>query len=349
MMPIESRPGNINPDQPLPIAELIASIGPKLGLEIRLEPEHKRVGQIIMPDGRRYYFRGANVDLNTLGAAEIAKDKEWASHFMAEIGYPVPQGKAFYSERWCSKLNSNLNANAAYKYSQEIGFPVIVKPNSRSQGLGVQKVDNRDDFFGAVDIVFNQVKDSVVLVQKPVVGEDYRILVLDDEVIAAYRRTPLTVSGDGQSTIFQLMQKKQEVFRAQGRDTRIDLKDTRIPAKLRRGNLNLLSVPASGQSISLLDNANLSDGGDAEDMTSVLSDSHKRMAIQLTADMGLRFCGVDIITPQPISLPLQDYTVIEINAAPGVDYYARIGIEQQHVVAGLYEKILRALAKSSSH
>lgn len=164
---------------PLPIALMNASIGPRLGIKVQLEPTHQRVGQLITPDGHRFYFRGANVDLNTLGSTEIAKDKDWAAHFMKEFGYPVPEGKAFYSDKWCKKLGSNLTKEAAFGYASEMGFPVIVKPNSKSQGMGVQRVDNQKDFLDAVDVVFNVYRDPVVLVQRPVVGDDYRILVLD--------------------------------------------------------------------------------------------------------------------------------------------------------------------------
>ncbi len=334
------------PIEPKPIALLIASIGPKLGIEVKLEPVHQRVGQLITPDGRRFYFRGPNVDLNTLGSTEIAKDKDWAAHFMADMGYPVPEGKAFMSDKWCKKLGSDLGQDAAFEYAQQLGFPVFVKPNSRSQGTGVQKVDNREDFFDAVNLVFNVYKDPVVLVQRPVAGNDYRILVLDDEVIAAYRRTPLSVVGDGQLTIYDLAVKKQEQFARIGRDTTINVNDVRIPVKLNRAALSFSSVPASGEQIELLDNANLSDGGEAQDVTDILSDSHKKMATQLTRDMGLRFCGVDIKTSQPIDQAIGNYVVLEINAAPGVDYYTRIGHEQQQIVAGLYEKILLALLKT---
>ena len=345
----DSELGISNHVEPKPIALMIASIGQRLGVEVQLEPVHQRVGQIVTPDGRKFYFRGSNVDLNTLGSAEIAKDKDWATHFMRKLGYPVPEGEAFYSEKWCKKLGSSLTKDAAYDYALTLGFPVIVKPNSKSQGVGVQKVDNKEDFFTAIDAVFNIYKDPVVLIQRPVIGQDYRILVLDNEVIAAYRRTPLCVIGDGHSTISDLLQKKQDEFANAGRDTRIRLNDIRIPTKLRKMALGLSSVPAHGQIIELLDNANLSTGGDAQDVTNIVNDGYIKMAVGLTADMGLRFSGVDIITPNPIDQPLSDYTVIEINAAPGVDYYVRIGYKQQQIVEDLYEKILLALLKAPAN
>lgn len=345
---LESRHEGIDEPRSLTPASLISEIAPRLGIVVHLEPRFRRVGRLTAPDGRTFYFRGANVDLNTLGAVEIAKDKGYAGYFMGELGYPVPEGRAFFSDEWCENHGSYLNRDAACYYAEQLGFPVIVKPNSKSQGVGVQKVGNREDFYFAIDRVFNEIKDTVALVQRPVVGEDYRILVLDDEAIAAYRRVPFCIVGDGQSTIFELMLRKQELFRSTGRDTRIKFDDPRIVAKLRTANLGFSVIPVVGEQINLLDNANLSTGGEAHDVTDVLHETYARMAVRLTADMGLRFCGVDIMTADPIDQPCSDYTIIEINAAPGVDYYSQVGVEQERVVKSLYEKILLALLKTPS-
>ncbi len=347
MNTLEGEIGRRAPEIPSSVSSIIVELAPEFGVTVSLDPEYGRAGQLTTPNGRKFYFRGTIFDLNTLGASEVARDKDYANHFMQSLGYPVPEGHAFYSDRTCMRLGSDLNKDAAYAYAQQLGFPVIIKPNSRSQGLGVQKVHGEEDFYNAVNFVFNEAKDKVVLVQRPVAGNDYRILVLDDEVIAAYRRTPLHVTGDGQLTIFDLVVKKQEQFNASGRDTRIRLDDRRISAKLRDLSLNLSFVPRAGQDVNLLDNANLSSGGDAEDVTEILDASLKRTAIQLTTDMGLRFCGVDIMTAEAIDRTVGDFTVIEINSAPGVDYYTKIGIQQQQVVENLYRKILSALVGQS--
>ena len=330
----------------LPMVALMAKIAPRLGFKVNLEPTYGMVGQLIDPSGRKFYFRGASLDLNTLGAMEIARDKGYASHFMKALGYPVPEGQAFYPDKFCQILHSDLNRQAAIEYARTLGFPVIVKPNSRSQGEGVQKVHNEEELDSALGVVFNL--DKVALVQKPVTGDDYRILVLDDTVMAAYKRSPLSILGDGRSTIVDLIVEKQKSFIKAGRDTKIKLDDDRLIIRLRRAGLNLSMIPALGQKLSLLDNANLSTGGDAEDVTSILNEGFASIATRLTADMGLRFCGVDIMTPDPIDVPPTNYTVIEINATPGVDYYAQGGTKQQQIVEGLFEKILLSLSTSPS-
>ena len=84
-------------------------------------------------------------------------------------------------------------------------------------------------------------------------------------------------------------------------------------------------------------------GGDAVDVTHAIHPEFKRLAVNITKDMGLRMCGVDIITSTDISMPMSDYVVIEINSAPGLDNYASMGVEQQERVDELYLKVLKAL------
>lgn len=324
-------------------AAIVRRIAPTLGITVIPEPFYGRVGQLITPDDRRFFFRGSNVGLNNAGAAKMAQDKAYASYFIAQAGYPIPEGKAFYPMRVCKKIGSPLNEAAAFQYAQELGFPVIVKPNSKSEGLGVQRVDTEADFHQALEMVFVAAKDRVALVQRPVFGEDYRFIVLDNEVIAAYRRHPLSVAGDGQSTILDLMQEKQRLFDVTGRDTRIRFNDPRIAAKLKRAHLDLSTIPTLGQKLTLLDNSNLSTGGEAEDVTDFLNPDYKKIAVELTRLMGLRLCGVDIMTPDPIEQSPSSYTVIEVNAAPGLDYYTEAGDKQLENLERLYRKVLTAL------
>lgn len=222
---------------------------------------------------------------------------------MAQMGYLVPEGEAFYSNNWCAVIDSNRNIDAAWEYARKIGLPVFVKPNSKSQGSGVAKVYDKREFYQAVRSVFNDSQDRVVLVQKPIDGGDFRIVVVDGEVISAYRRLPLSVVGDGNSPIISLLGQKQEQFTKNGRDTKIPTDDKRITPCLKRMKMNLQTVLEEGQRVKLLDNANLSTGGDAVDVTDSIHEGYKKLAIDLTRDMGLRYSGVDIITTDPIELP----------------------------------------------
>jgi D-alanine-D-alanine ligase-like ATP-grasp enzyme len=103
------------------------------------------------------------------------------------------------------------------------------------------------------------------------------------------------------------------------------------------------SVVSAQQRIYLLDNANLSTGGDAVDVTNIIHPDFKKLAVRLTKDMGLRICGVDIMVDGDITQPLSKYWILEINAAPGLDHYVKTGKAQQKIVEDMYLEVLKAM------
>ncbi|KKW47085.1 MAG: cyanophycin synthetase [Candidatus Kaiserbacteria bacterium GW2011_GWA2_58_9] len=332
----------------LVLAGLLQKLAPRLGAKVVLESGWKIAGQITFPDrggkrGNKSYFRYNTLDLNPVGASDIAKDKDYANFFMRKMGYPTVPGRAFYSDDWCETIGSRRNNAAAYRYARKLGFPVIVKPNEGSHGAGVFLVNDKREFMRAMRHIFKG--DRVALVQRVVRGRDYRIVVLDRQVISAYERIPLSVVGDGRSSIKELLKRRQKRFRAASRDTRIRLDDIRIAHKLGVQKLALRSVPERGKQVFLLDNANLSSGGDAVDVTKPIHPEFKKIAVELTRDMGLRLCGVDLMVAGDIRQAPKKYRVLEVNAAPGLDHYVKQGRAQQKTVENLYLKVLKSLAR----
>jgi D-alanine-D-alanine ligase-like ATP-grasp enzyme len=329
----------------LVLGKLLRKIAPRIGATVFLEPEWKIAGQIIFKSGKNSYFRYNALDINPVGASDIAKDKDYANLFMRRLGYPiVPDSETFFSKEWAEAIGaSRRTIDDAYAYSKRLGFPVVVKPNTGSQGSGVAIVHNRREFYRAMRAALKL--DRVVLVQRPVHGRDYRLVVLNDEVISAYERTPLNIVGDGKISIQRLLQIKQHQFIAAKRGTRIKVDDPRIAEKLKWQGLTLRSVPSLGEQVFLLDNANLSSGGDAIDVTISVNSAFRKLAVRLTSDMNLRLCGIDLMVDGSISEPpiADKYWVLEINAAPGLDHYAKSGKTQEKIVEELYLKVLRSL------
>lgn len=329
----------------LVLGKMFKKIAPRIGASVFLEPEWEIAGQITFKSGKKSYFRYNTLDLNPVGASDIAKDKDYANLFMWRLGYPVvPGSKTFFSKEWAKAIGASRRLiDDAYAYAKRLGFPVVVKPNSGSHGSGVAVVYNRREFYRAMRAIFK--RDRVALVQRFVRGRDYRLVVLDDKVISAYERIPLNVVGDGQTSIKRLLQIKQRQFIAAKRGTRIKTDDPRLVEKLKRQGLTLQSVPPRGQRILLLDNANLSSGGDAIDATANVNSAFSKLAVKLTADMNLRLCGVDLIVDGDISKSPapRKHWVLEINAAPGLDHYAKTGEAQNKAVEELYLMVLRNL------
>ncbi|MDO8514357.1 MAG: cyanophycin synthetase [bacterium] len=332
----------------LVLAKMLQRLAPKVGARVVLEPEWNIAGQIHYPGGKgkrasNRYFRYNTLDLNSVGASDISKDKDYANFFMHKMGYPTIIGRTFFSDEWCETIGSRRDIRAGYRYAKSLGFPVVVKPNSGSQGVGVFLVHNKRELYRAMRFVF--ARDRVALVQRVVYGKDYRIVVLDSKVISAYERIPLNIVGDGRSSIRALLREKQKGFIASTRDTQIKVDDIRIANKLGHQELALRSVPARGYRVYLLDNANLSSGGDAVDVTKPIHLGFKKLAIKLTRDMGLRLCGVDLMIAGDIRQKPKKYWVLEVNAAPGLDHYVKGGKAQQKIVENLYLKVLKSLAK----
>lgn len=334
-----------NKKESLVLGKVIRKVAPRIGATVLMEPEWGIAGRITFKSGQHSYFFYSTLDLNPVGGSAIARDKDYSNFFITELGYPVvPGSKTFYSDSWGKAIGApERNIDAAYEHAQAIGLPVIVKPNSGTQGVGVTLVHNKREFYRAVKGIFK--RDSVVLVQQVVKGKDYRLVVLDDTVISAYERTPLCVVGNGRSTVARLLEQKQKQFIADKRDTQIREDDLRIVQKLAHQGMTLSSVPKRDQKVFLLDNANLSTGGDSLDVTDRVHLAFKKIAIDLTRGMGLRLCGVDLMVAGEISEAPDEYWVLEINSSPGLDHYVTIGKAQEKIVEDLYFKILKQIER----
>ncbi len=322
------------------LPKLLKKIAPKIGAKVLLEPRWGIVGQIVFKNEKKSYFRYNALDLNPVGASDVAKDKDYAAFFMQKMGYKAVRGKTFFRDDFAEAIGSERTLGAALRFAKN-HYPLVIKPNSGSQGVGVSVIRNEIELRRGLKEIFKN--DRVAIVQPLLNGRDYRIVVLDDAVISAYERIALSVVGNGRSSISALLEKKQREFVASSRDTRITLNDFRIQAKLRSQHMTFRSVPKLYEMVYLLDNANLSSGGDALDVTSGIHADFKTLAITLTADMGLRLCGVDLMVEGSLTEAPKKYSILEINAAPGLDHYAKTGKDQRRIVEEMYTKVLRAI------
>ena len=328
------------------LTELISKIAPQIGAKVVVEPQWKIAAQVIYKNGVVRSLRMYSLDLNNIASADIARDKDFAKFFMKNRGYPVAEGQTFFEKKWAETVKSDRTISSALGYARKLGFPVIVKPNSKSQGVGVSLVGNKKELKRALIEIFKG--DKVAIVERYLPGHDYRIVVLDKEIISAYERIPLSVVGDGKNSIISLLKKKQKQFLLSKRDTKINFSDPRIKLKLKKAGYNFKSILPKSLKVFLLDNANLSTGGDSIDVTKKIHPGFKKIAVSLARDMGLRIAGVDImvrngdITSQPKKT---SYYIIEINAAPGLDHYVTTGHAQRKIVEEMYLKILKALGK----
>ncbi len=242
-------------------------------------------------------------------AEDIVQDKDLTRRLLLEVGLPVPQGRPVTS------------AEDAWAAANEIGLPVVVKPRDGNQGRGVAlNLYTREQIATAYDAAFAE-SDSV-LVEQFAEGEDYRVLVIGRELIAASRRHPAHVIGDGGHTIQELIAEKNRDPR-RAADHAAALSKIRIDAValavLAEQDVTPDSIPEKGRMILIRRNANLSTGGTAVDCTAEVHPTICAAAVEAAQTVGLDICGIDMIAPD-ITQPLspRNGVIIELNARPGL-------------------------------
>lgn len=315
---------------------------------LQVEPTYGYVGRIVYCDGSIQIFRGQSLGLNSLGSSEVVKDKAYTKFFLRENGIKTPDWELFLAAAYLEKLSQTLSrhgvkvpqmssAYAHEKVISGIGYPCYCKPNFGSQGTGIVKCYDKLDLETAIRDIEGK-GEAMVLVERAVEMPDFRLVVLGNEVLSCYERKPLSVIGDGVRTIDELLQLKKEQYRGAGRDTKINEKDPRISKRLTRKGLNFGSIPKSGEHIPLLDVSNLSLGGDSEDYSTRLHKRWADLAVSVSALFGLKFSGIDLAC-ENLERGNSDYSLLEVNSAPGLDNYAAAGEEQIERVRRLYKKV----------
>lgn len=287
-----------------------------MGAKLEVIPNADNSGRITLPSGRVRYFHRLQWDLNTMGAAAIAVDKDATSRVLKQLGYTVPTGRSFWYE---GRLREARDIGGAYAYARTLGLPVLLKPNDSSSDQQVAVAYTRAQFYAASRDVFAVSKK--LLVQRIARGGDCSIVVLDDEVLLASEKTRPYVLGDGRSSIRKLIATRSS--RASGHSTELRADDVRVGMHLAHHRLTLQTVPNARQRVELLPCGNLGVGGDVRVVTDVLHPKLRALAIGIVSDLGLRLAGIDLVLARPSDTPPQRCTVLEVNSAPGLDTHER--------------------------
>jgi cyanophycin synthetase len=241
-------------------------------------------------------------------AVEIACDKEETKNLLDAANIPVAKGMTVYDE---DDLKVVID---------RVGYPLVAKPVNGNHGKGATiGIKNWDE---AVQALAAAKKYSrAVIFERFISGYDYRLLVINHKFIAAAKRTPAAVIGDGKATIQQLIDEvNSDPRRGYGHEkvlTAIKVDDMTLNILTEKG-LPLDSVLPAGKELWLKSTANLSTGGTADDVTDLVHPENVFMAERISRIIGLDICGIDIMTPD-ISIPVAEAggAILEVNAAPG--------------------------------
>ena len=254
-------------------------------------------------------IQAAETDMSSAIAESIAQDKELTKQLLHAAGVAVPLGRPV------------TDAEDAWAAAQDIGGPVVVKPRDGNQGKGISvNIRTREEVMAAYETAV-EFRDDI-LVERYLPGHDFRFLVIGDKLIAAARREPPQVIGDGEHTVRQLVEiVNADPRRGEGHATsltKIRFDDIAL-ARLALQGLNADSVPPKGTRVILRNNANLSTGGTATDVTDDVHPELAACAVAAAQTVGLDICGIDVVCDSVLK-PLEEQGggIVEVNAAPGL-------------------------------
>lgn len=251
--------------------------------------------------------------------SDFTTGKDDCKRFLEELGLPVPKGGVA------------ADAEEAKALADECGYPVAVKPLVGHKGIGVTAgVAGPEELSEAFARAAGAVPEGgrvEVIVETSLHGSDYRMLCVDGRFVAATERRRPWVTGDGASTVDELIERENAT------PARLDTptsplskipRDEAMLSHLREQGLELDSVPEAGRTVHLRKVANLSAGGVSIDVTDSVHPDNVVMAQDVAAQLGLTCLGIDVVAESLArSWREGNFGIIEINAAPGVYMYAR--------------------------
>jgi cyanophycin synthetase len=241
-------------------------------------------------------------------AVDIACNKEQTKKMLDAASIPVANGGICVDEEDLDEV------------IRKIGYPIVIKPLDGNHGKGASiNVKNRED---AVDgLAYAKKYSHRVIVEKFITGYDFRVLVIDNKLVAAAKREPAHVKGDGTHTIQQLIDEtNKDPRRGYGHEnvlTQIDV-DRDTTDLLEKLNYTLETVPKKDEIVYLKSTANLSTGGTSIDVTDMMHPENIFLCERISRVIGLDVCGVDIMA-ENLTQPLKENggCILEVNAAPG--------------------------------
>jgi cyanophycin synthetase len=241
-------------------------------------------------------------------AVELASDKEETNRILRDLGLPVPQQRLV------------RRAQDAVRAAERIGFPVVLKPLSGNHGRGVSiNLKTPEE----IEVAFDKAREHGrnVIVEGYLEGYDHRLLVVNGKLVAAAKRMPGHVVGDGEHTIEQLVDKvNEDPRRGVGHEkvlTRLEF-DHQAERLLKKLGFDHKTVPEKDEIVYLRSTANLSTGGTAIDVTDVMHPDNREMAERTIKAIGLDIGGVDFLT-KDITKSYRETGggICEVNAGPG--------------------------------
>ncbi len=263
---------------------------------------------VLSNESREHVFVVSRGDKVTKEAIRICMDKSLTYKNLKQNKVPIPEGRSFYEES---------DDNEIVQYAKEIGFPLVIKPTDSSSGRGViTGINDIDKFTDSLNQVRNILGFKNVIVERFFIGEDYRVYVLDNEVVGVYKRLAANVIGDGEKNIKNLIYEKNIVRKMNPFIRKREIKiNSDLIEYLSLSNLTLESIPAKGERIYLRSQGAYLKERDPVDITDEISEKIKSIAVNaMNSIPGLSHCDVDMLVNEETG----EAVVNEINSRPQI-------------------------------
>ena len=260
----------------------------------------------------QYVRQATKTSLDNYASILAMENKVITKQILEEHGIRVPKGFN-YPDR--------ISAKADYLYFKDRA--VVIKPKSTNFGLGITIIKHNSDkliYERAIDIAFDC--DSSILIEEFIEGKEFRIFVMNDEVVGILHRVPANVTGNGIQSIRELVvEKNKDPLRGKGYHTpleKIQLGEAELIFLKSQGK-DFESIPIEHEKVFLRENSNISTGGDSIDFTDDIPDSYKVIAVQAAQALGVKITGLDMIIPDYTQeATSENYAIIELNFNPAI-------------------------------
>jgi D-alanine-D-alanine ligase-like ATP-grasp enzyme/acylphosphatase len=239
---------------------------------------------------------------------EICNNKQMTKDYLSTSGVPVPPGRSFTLKDADTKI---------LEEAKLIGFPLVLKPLSANAGKGVfTNISNEDELKEVLIVLREELVYSEIVIEKYIAGQEYRIFIVGNKIIAATNRVPANVTGDGFSTVRELVIKRNRQRKNNPNLASLNVViDKEVLRTLKSQNYTIDSVPEKGEKVYLRKISNVSAGGDPVDFTDELTENMKNTALLAASSIpGLGVCGIDIIMEENGT----SFHVIEVNTKPAM-------------------------------
>jgi glutamate--cysteine ligase len=260
----------------------------------------------------QYVCQATKTSLDNYASILAMENKLVTKKILEENGIRVPKGMD-YSNSLTAKSDFNL-----YK-----GNAVVIKPKSTNfgEGITILKENNEADVYNrAVDIAFEA--DNSILIEEFIAGKEFRVFVMNNEVVGILHRVPANVTGNGKQTIRDLViEKNKDPLRGKGYHTpleKINLGEAELIFLNTQGK-DFDTIPIENETVFLRENSNISTGGDSIDFTDDIPESYKKIAVKAAQALDVKITGLDmIIDDYNKEATFDNYAIIELNFNPAI-------------------------------